>query len=71
MNGIDAIIFDLGNVLLAFDETRAVKRLSARTGKTSQQIDEYARSTPHVTELALGKVTKLRFFRPRSAASRC
>lgn len=62
MNGIDAVIFDLGNVLLAFDETRAVKRVAARTGKTPQQIDEYARSTPHVTELALGKVTKLRFF---------
>jgi len=62
MNGIDAIVFDLGNVLLAFDETRAVKRLAARTGKTPQQIDEYARGTSHVTELALGKVTKQRFF---------
>ena len=62
MNGIDAIIFDLGNVLLAFDESRAVERLAARTGRTRQQIDEYARGTPHVTELALGKVTKLRFF---------
>lgn len=62
MNGIDAVIFDLGNVLLAFDESRAVERLAARTGKTPQQIGEYARSTPHITELALGKVTKLRFF---------
>ena len=62
MNGIDAIIFDLGNVLLAFDESRAVERLAARTGKTRQQIDEYARGTPHITELALGKITKLRFF---------
>ena len=62
MNGIDAIIFDLGNVLLAFDETRAIDRLAARTGKTRQQILEYARTTPHVTELALGKLSKLRFF---------
>jgi glucose-1-phosphatase len=62
MNGIDAIVFDLGNTLLAFDESRAVGRLAARTGKTPQQIDEYARGTPHVIELALGKVTKLRFF---------
>jgi HAD superfamily hydrolase (TIGR01509 family) len=62
MNGIDAVIFDLGNVLLAFDETRAVERLATRTGRTRQQINEYARGTPHVTELALGKVTKLRFF---------
>jgi putative hydrolase of the HAD superfamily len=62
MNGIDAVIFDLGNVLLAFDESLAVKRLAARTGKTPQQIDEYGCGTPHITELALGKVTKLRFF---------
>jgi len=62
MNGIDAIIFDLGNVLLAFDETRAVERLAARTGRTPQQINDYARGTPHITELALGKMTKLRFF---------
>jgi putative hydrolase of the HAD superfamily len=62
MNGIDAIVFDLGNTLLAFDESLAVKRVAARTGKTPQQINEYARSTPYVTELALGKITKLRFF---------
>jgi len=62
MNGIDAIVFDLGNTLLAFDESLAVKRVAARTGKTPQQIYEYARSTPYVTELALGKITKLRFF---------
>ena len=62
MNGIDAIIFDLGNVLLAFDEMRAVERMAARTGKTPYQIEEYVRSTPYAHELALGKVTKLRFF---------
>jgi len=62
MNGIDAIVFDLGNVLLAFDEGRAADRMAARTGKTRKQIDDYARGTPHVTELALGKITKMRFF---------
>jgi glucose-1-phosphatase len=62
VNGIDAIVFDLGNVLLAFDETRAADRLAARTGKTRQQIEDYARSTPHVIELSLGKVTKRQFF---------
>jgi FMN phosphatase YigB (HAD superfamily) len=46
MNGIDAIIFDLGNTLLAFDESLAVKRLAVRTGKTPQQSYEYARSRP-------------------------
>ena len=63
MNGIDAFIFDLGNVLLAYDESIAAERLAARTGKTRQQIDEYARSTPYVHELALGKLSKMTFFR--------
>lgn len=62
MNGIEAIIFDLGNVLLAYDEGRAAERLAARTGKTRREIDEYARRTPYVTELALGKMSKKRFF---------
>jgi glucose-1-phosphatase len=62
MNGIDAIIFDLGNVLLAFDEGRAAERLAARTGKTRQEVEEYARTTPHVTDLALGRLSKMRFF---------
>jgi FMN phosphatase YigB (HAD superfamily) len=62
MNGIEAVIFDLGNVLLAFDETRAADRLAERTGKTRQQIDEYARGTPYVTELSIGKLSKVRFF---------
>jgi HAD superfamily hydrolase (TIGR01509 family) len=62
MNGIEAVIFDLGNVLLAYDEGRAAERLAARTGKTRRQIDDYARSTPYVTELALGKLSKRQFF---------
>jgi putative hydrolase of the HAD superfamily len=62
MNGVDAIIFDLGNVLLAYDESRAADRLAARTGKTRQEIDAYALSTPHVTELSIGKLSKMRFF---------
>jgi glucose-1-phosphatase len=62
MNGIDAVIFDLGNVLLAFDEGRAADRLAARTGKTRQEIDAYARGTPYITELSIGKLSKLRFF---------
>ena len=62
MKGIDAIIFDLGNVLLAFDERRATEGLAARTGKARGQIEDYARNTPYVTELGLGKLSKQRFF---------
>ena len=62
MNGIDAVIFDIGNVLLASDGARAFARMAARTGKTPQQIQEYLSSTPHAHELALGKLSKMRFF---------
>jgi FMN phosphatase YigB (HAD superfamily) len=62
MNGIDAVVFDLGNVLIAVDERRAIGRMAARTGKTSGQIGEYILGTPHAHELALGKVSKKQFF---------
>ncbi len=62
MNGIDAVVFDLGNVLIAVDEPRGAERMAARTGKTRQQIEEYMLGTPHGHELALGKVSKKQFF---------
>ncbi len=62
MNGIDAIVFDLGNVLITVDEQRAMERMATRTGKTRQQIEEYIRGTPHEHELSLGKLSKKRFF---------
>lgn len=62
MNGIDAVVFDLGNVLVAVDEPRAVERMAARTGKTLLQIEEYIRGTPYGHELAMGKISKKQFF---------
>jgi putative hydrolase of the HAD superfamily len=62
MNGIDAVIFDLGNVLIMVNEARAMDRMAARTGKTPEQIREYIRGTPHEHELALGKISKKQFF---------
>jgi HAD superfamily hydrolase (TIGR01509 family) len=63
MNNVDAIIFDLGNVLIEVDEQRAAERFAARTGKTRMEIEAYMRGTPYATELALGKLTKKGFFR--------
>ena len=63
MNGIDAVIFDLGNVLITVDELRAMERMAARTGKTLEQIREYIRGTPYEHELARGKLSKMQFFR--------
>ncbi|HUI07004.1 MAG TPA: HAD family phosphatase [Verrucomicrobiae bacterium] len=63
MSGIDAIIFDLGGVLVHVDEARALERFAARTGRTTTDISEYLRRTSHATEFALGKLTRLRFYR--------
>jgi putative hydrolase of the HAD superfamily len=63
VSGIDAVVFDLGNVLLRFDDTIARDRMAVRTGKTAGEIETYFRSTPHATHLALGKITGQRFYR--------
>jgi len=70
MNGIDAVVFDLGNVLIAVDEPRAAERMAARTGKTRQQIEEYIRGTPHGHELAMGKLSTKQFFPHRGQGPR-
>jgi len=63
VSGIDAVVFDLGNVLLRFDDTIARDRMAARTGRTAGEIETYFRGTPHATHLALGKITGQRFYR--------
>jgi len=62
MSGIDAVIFDLGNVLLFFDWEIAANRLCARTGKSRQELDHYIMATPFVDQLVRGELTKQRFF---------
>jgi glucose-1-phosphatase len=63
MSGIDAVVFDLGNVLIKVDETIARDRFAARTGKTAGAIESYFHTTPHATNLALGKITGQQFYR--------
>ena len=63
MSGLQAIVFDLGNVLIRVDEARARARFAARTGKTDQEIERYFHTTPHAAELALGKLAGRRFYR--------
>jgi glucose-1-phosphatase len=59
---IDAIIFDLGNVLIEVREDVALQRLGERTGKTPRALADYVMLTPFVTQLARGELTPQRFF---------
>ena len=63
MSGIDAIIFDLGGVLVYVDEARALERFAARTRRTAVDIGDYLRRTPHAMEFGLGKLTRRQFYR--------
>ncbi len=62
MSGIDAVIFDLGGVLVHVDETRALERFAVRTGRTAPDVADYFRRTSHATEFSLGKLTRRRFY---------
>ena len=62
MSQPDAIIFDLGNVLLTLDWDRPARRLSACTGLTRQQLEEYYARTPWTNRLAVGALSKEEFF---------
>jgi glucose-1-phosphatase len=63
MSDLDAVVFDLGNVLVRFDDTIARDRMAARTGRPAAEIEAYFRGTPYATHLALGKITGQRFYR--------
>lgn len=62
MSGVEAVIFDLGNVLLFFDWDITADRLCARTGKTRRELDDYIVTTPFVNQLCIGQLSRERFF---------
>ena len=62
MSGIEAIIFDLGNVLLFFDWEIAANRLCARTGRSRHELDHFVMTTPFVDQLSRGEMSSQRFF---------
>ncbi|MBI3877210.1 MAG: hypothetical protein HY300_14850, partial [Verrucomicrobia bacterium] len=62
MNQIEAVVFDLGNVLLPFDWDIAADRFCARCGCDRRKLDDYIVTTPFINQLALGKMTKEKFF---------
>ena len=59
---IEAVIFDLGNVLLFFDWEIAANRLCARTGRSRQELDRFIMTTPFVDQLSRGEMSSQQFF---------
>ncbi len=62
MTPIETIVFDLGNVLLPFNWDLAADRFCARCGCDRRRLDDYIVTTPFVQQLALGQMTKEKFF---------
>jgi len=60
---VEAVIFDLGNVLLPFDWDIAVDKFCARTGRLRRELDNYMVTMPFPNQLSLGHMTKEEFFR--------
>jgi FMN phosphatase YigB (HAD superfamily) len=61
-NKIEAIIFDLGNVLISFDHTIAAKRISGFTDKTEQEIFELFFDSGVTGLFEEGKISSREFF---------
>lgn len=63
MSRIEAVIFDLGNVLLPFNWEIAADRFCARTGRTRRELDDYIVTTPFMNELCVGQMDKVEYYR--------
>src|SRR4030042_11370 len=61
-NRIEAIIFDLGNVLIDFDHTIAAKKISAFTDKNPQEIFDLFFDSPLTGLFEEGKISPQEFF---------
>jgi len=60
---VEAVIFDLGNVLLPFNWDIAADKFCARTGRTRRELDDYMMTTPFTIQLSLGQITKEEYYR--------
>ncbi len=61
-NGIKAVIFDLGNVLIDFDHTIAAKKISMFADKTPQEIFNLFFDSGLTALFEEGKIAPLNFF---------
>lgn len=65
---IEAVIFDLGNVLIGFDHTIAVKKILRHTPKKSKDIYDLFFDSDLTQEFEKGKTGTLEFFEQIKAA---
>ncbi|MFK7953234.1 MAG: HAD family hydrolase [Ekhidna sp.] len=61
LQGIDAIIFDFGNVLIDLDYPRVIRRFSELAKKNEKQIEELVVTDPILQELEIGAVDPAEF----------
>jgi len=62
MSALEAVVFDLGNVLLFFDWQVAADRMCARTGRPRREVDHYFMTTPFAARLERGEMSGREFF---------
>ena len=59
---IDTVIFDLGNVLLRFDWSVTLAKMSDHTGKSKIELTAFMMSTPFVSQFERGEIDGQQFF---------
>lgn len=60
--GVEAVVFDLGNVLIDFDHTIAARRISCFTDKTADEIYQLFFDSPITGQFEEGKISPPDFF---------
>ena len=63
MQRIEAIVFDLGNVLLPFNWDLATNRFCAHVRCPRHRLDDYIVTTPFVHQLEIGELSADQFYR--------
>ena len=62
MKPVQAVIFDLGNVLVRVDELRFARRLAARATKNPATLVEFFTQSPAVTAYSTGQTSSPEFY---------
>lgn len=64
---VEAVLFDLGNVLLTLDWERSARRMSAATGRSVADLVAYAKDAQLIRQFGAGRVSRVDFFETLAA----